>query len=103
MTSVPPIDLDAAMRLYLSGADSGGYEPIRAEARLREAFGDQASSVKSQLDRYLAAVMSWETNWATETLSVAATRVENRIADEFPQFEPLARRAMSNYFAYQWK
>jgi hypothetical protein len=32
----------------------------------------------------------------------AADRIERQLAERMPEFAPITRRAMSNYFTYQW-
>lgn len=99
----PPLDVDAAMAVYLGASAGGGYEPIRGEARLEEAFGPRWRDVKATLDARLATMMAWGADWARETLREAADRIERQLAERMPEFGPITRRAMSNYFAYQWK
>jgi hypothetical protein len=101
--TMSPGDLDAAMAIYLGAGPNGGYEPIRGDTRLEAAFGGAWREVKATLDAYLTTMMRWDTDWQRETLGEAADRIERQLAERMPESAPITRRAMSNYFTYQWK
>jgi hypothetical protein len=98
-----PRELDAAMAVYLGAERDGGYEPIRKDARLQAAFGTAWRDVKARLDAILATMMAWDVDWERETLITAGDRIERQLAERMPELGPTTRRAMANYFTFQWK
>jgi hypothetical protein len=83
-----PLDLDAAMAVYLGAGTGGGYEPLRKEERLEAALGPGWRDVRATLDTYLATMMTWNTDWAREAL-FQATAVLGRAAPPISRHHPV--------------
>lgn len=96
------LEIENALVTYLNGDRlSGGYDPIYGRKRLEKKYGIQYKEILKGIDSFLSKFP--QPNWDTQTLSQYLDMVEKYALAQFEWINPTLARAITNYFAYQWR
>ncbi|HEX2604085.1 MAG TPA: hypothetical protein VHL60_05385 [Oxalicibacterium sp.] len=93
--------INTLLKFCLGADESGGYQPIGFEDRLSVTISEASQSEYELLLSVLN--MDWELDrWAHASLSEAAQKIEQILAQRYPELEPMVLRALSNRWSYGW-
>ena len=95
---MPNLEIDAALIATLGGGPSPGIEP----AGLRDRLNAQPDTTKHIVESYLERTTKFPFP-NVPSLTEIADIVLRWLSSEMPELSDLARRKLSNYFAYQWR
>jgi hypothetical protein len=87
-------EVNHILKVYLGATESGGYEPLYRDERMREAFPDSYSQMMALIAPYLAE--DKEPNWATGDLIQQAAHFEATLRQKFPELDATVVRALAN-------
>ena len=77
-------DLNHVLKVYLGTDESGGYEPLYREERLRQAFPDSHSQMTELMAPYLEA--DQERDWTLDLIQ-DTQRFETTLRRKFPELD----------------
>ena len=93
-------DLNHVLKVYLGTDESGGYEPLYKEERLRKAFPDSYSQMMELMAPYLKA--DQERDWTLDLVQ-ERDRFDAALRLKFPELDAIIARALANRWAFNWK
>jgi hypothetical protein len=93
-------DINHVLKVYLGTDESGGYEPLYREERMRQAFPDAYSRKMALLAPYLAA--DQERDWTVDLVQ-DRDRFEATLRQNFPELDPIIARALANRWSFDWR
>lgn len=82
--------------------ESGGYQPIGFEARLKSVISRSSQDEAAFILRLLN--MEWGPDrWTRASLSDETQTYEQLLKDGYPELEPAVIRALANRWSYGWQ
>jgi len=93
-------DLNHVLKVYLGTDESGGYEPLYREERLRQAFPDSHSQMTELMAPYLEA--DQERDWTLDLIQ-DTQRFETTLRRKFPELDAVTARALANRSSFGWR
>jgi hypothetical protein len=87
-------EVNHILKVYLGATESGGYEPLYRDERMREAFPDSYSQMMALVAPYLAE--DKEPDWTTGDLIQQAAHFEATLRQKFPELDATVVRALAN-------
>ena len=94
-------NINYVLKVYLGTNESGGYEPLYCDERMREAFPDTHSEMMELIAPYLAE--DQEPDWTKGDLVQESDRFEARLREKFPELDAIAAKALANRWCFGWK
>ena len=96
------LNIENALITYLNGNRlSIGYDPIYGKKRLVEKYGIQYKEILNDINTFLSKFP--QPNWETQTYYEYLSTVEKYALERFEWITPTLAKAITNYFAYQWR
>lgn len=93
-------DINHVLKVYLGTDESGGYEPLYREERLRKAFPDSHSQMTELMAPYLEA--DQQRDWTLDLVQ-ERDRFESTLRQKFPELNAIIARALANRWSFGWK
>lgn len=87
-------EINHILKVYLGAGESGGYEPLYGNERMREAFPDSYSQAMALIAPYLEG--GPEPDWTTGDLLRQAAHFEATLRQKFPELDATVVRALAN-------
>jgi hypothetical protein len=92
-------DINFILKTYLGADDSGGYEPLYRDARMKEAFPHSHAEMLDLIQPYLDE--DHEPDRAGDLLQ-QSHQFEAMLRAKFPELDALVARALANRWHFGW-
>ena len=92
--------VNQVLKVYLGSDDSGGYEPLYRDERMREAFPDSYPEMMALIAPYLAE--DSEPDRTRDDLIQQAAQFEVTLRQKFPELDATVARALANRWHFGW-
>jgi hypothetical protein len=93
-------EVNQVLRVYLGTDESGGYEPLYRDERMREAFLDSHPQMMALIAPYLAE--DREPDRTAGDLIRQAAQFEPTLRQKFPELDATVVRALANRWHFGW-
>jgi hypothetical protein len=93
-------DVNRVLKIYLGADEHGGYEPLKRDERMRQAFPDTYSQMMQAIAPYLGE--NQEPDRTKGDLIQQAERFEATLRQKFPELDAIVVRALSNRWHFGW-
>ena len=93
-------DINHVLKVYLGTDESGGYEPLYRDERMRQAFPDTNSEMMQLIAAHLEE--DQERDWANDLVQ-DRDRFEAVLRKKFPELHPTIARALANRWSFGWR
>lgn len=93
-------EVNQILKVYLGADESGGYEPLYRDERMRKAFPDSHRQMMALIARYLGE--DREPDRTAGDLLQQAARFEATLRQRFPELDAIVVRALANRWHFEW-
>jgi hypothetical protein len=93
-------EINRILKVYLGADESGGYQPLYRDERMREAFPDSCPQMMALIAPYLEE--DQEPDWTTGDLLQQAAHFEATLRQKFPELAANVVRALANRWHFGW-
>jgi hypothetical protein len=93
-------EVNQILKIYLGADESGGYEPLYRDERMREAFPDSYSEMMALIAPYLGE--DHQPDGTTGDLIQHAAHFEAKLRRKFPELDATVVRALANRWHFGW-
>ena len=88
---------------YLGAGETGGYQPIGRDERLRAAYPRDFQAALAAIEKYLNFPDYPPPEWSSNDLAREQRIYEKRLADAFPELSARAVNALACRSSYGWR
>jgi hypothetical protein len=88
------LDVNRVLKIYLGADENGGYEPLRRDERMKEAFPESYPQMMAVIAPYLAE--DPDPDWTSGDLIQQAKGLEAVLRRKFPELDAIAVKALAN-------
>jgi hypothetical protein len=94
--------INDVLKVYLGTDDSGGFEPLYCDERMRQAFPDSSSQMMELIAPYLDENQT--PDWSNGKLDLIqeADRFAASLRRKFPELDDVTIRALANRWHFGW-
>jgi hypothetical protein len=96
-------DPSEVLIVYLGAGQTGGYQPVGKEERLRAAYPRNVQLALSAIEKYLEFPDYPPAEWSSNDLAKEQGVYEERLARAFPELSARATNALACRWSYGWK
>jgi hypothetical protein len=94
-------DINAILKIYLGTNETGRFQPIGCDDRLRRAFPADHEEKRQLVARYLKADRT--PDWSKNDLIRERDLFAETLRKEFPELDEIIVKSLANRFAFGWR
>ena len=96
-------DASEVLVVYLGAGETGGYQPIGCDERLRAAYPRNFQVALAEIEKYLNFPDYPPPEWGSTDLATEQGIYEKRLAEAFPELSARAVNALACRWSYGWR